>query len=261
MFGFVVFGNSRKRAAFHRRIDPIDRSMWETIKGITTSAFEHSRLYNQLAMERESLKKARDNLEELNEKLERIILERTRELAESKDEYRQLYLESERTGELYLTLLDSSPDPIVVYDIKGIPVYLNPAFSRVFGWRFEEVKGKRIDFVPPENRLETDDLIAKVVKRGEKFSNHETRRYTKDGRVIDVSISGATYSSESGQLMGSVIHLRDITNQKRMEEELLKVRKLESVGVLAGGIAHDFNNTLSGILMSAQLMEVKLEQN
>lgn len=139
-----------------------------------------------------------------------------RELRKSKEEFRNLYYQSRSTSELYRALLDASPDPIVVYDIKGIPLYLNPAFTRLFGWTFEEVRGKRIEFVPPEDWPETKKHIDKVL-RGEDFADFETRRYTKDGRVVDVSLSGAIFFDEEGTAAGSVIQLRDITERKRAE--------------------------------------------
>ncbi len=140
-------------------------------------------------------------------------------LRESEERYRELYEEAERRRQLYRTLLDVSPDPIIVYDMTGIPKYSNPAFTRVFGWTFEELEGKRTDFVPEENWPETRAMIAKVLK-GEDFSDTETRRYTKDGRIIDVSISGATFPDKSGEPSGSVVHLRDITPRKRAEAKL-----------------------------------------
>jgi len=258
--GYISFGTSEAGVGSHHEIDPQERSLWETIAGMTSVAIENARLYNQLATASEDAQRARNDLGYLNERLERMVEERTRELAKSEADYRKLYMESKRTGELYRTLLDASPDPIVVYDIQGKPTYINPAFTRVFGWAFEELEGRKIAFVPSENWPETREMIEKVMK-GESFSNEETRRFTKDGRIIDVSISGAIYFDGDGNSAGSVIHLRDITDRKMMEEDLLKIRKLESVGLLAGGIAHDFNNILSGILMNAQLARLSRKEN
>jgi PAS domain S-box-containing protein len=251
---FVIFGTSEGGSAFFRRIDQEDRYLWESIGRVTSIALENARLYNQLARERGSLRIARDNLRRLNEHLEGIVEERTKGLRESEAEYRKLYTDSDRMSTLYRALLDASPDPIVVYDIEGCPTYLNPAFTRVFGWTFDELEGRAIDFVPPETRSETQKMI-NLVLRGQGFSNRETKRLTKDGRIIDVSISGSIFFDEEGKAAGSVVHLRDITERKIMEEELLKVRKLESVGLLAGGIAHDFNNIMATILMNAQLAQ------
>ena len=252
VMAYLIFGTSREGMACYRGIDPDDRYLWENIDRLTSIALENARLYNQLAEERGGLRTARDNLRLLNEQLERIVDERTKELKDSEAKYRALYMNSDRTSTMYRALLDASPDPIVVYDIEGYPLYLNPAFTRIFGWTFDEIKGRKIDFVPAESWPETQEMIDLVLE-GVNFSNRETRRFTKDGRIIDVSISGAIFFDDEKRAAGSVVHLRDITERKIMEEELLKVRKLESVGLLAGGIAHDFNNIMATILMNAQL--------
>ncbi len=259
IIGIIILGNTRERSAFHREIDSADRLLWETIGNMTASAFENARLYAQLKTDRKSLKKTRDDLKILNEDLEKKVEERTGELEKSKNEYRELYFKSRQTSDLYRALLDASPDAIVVYDQDGYTTYINPAFEQIFGWNMNELQGKRIDFVPPESQGETDKMIAKVL-RGEQLSSQEIRRYTKDRRILDISLSASTFSDQSGRVAGSIVFLRDITKTKQMEEEILKVRKLESVGLLAGGIAHDFNNALSGILMSAQLAQVKMSQ-
>lgn len=121
--------------------------------------------------------------------------------------------------ERYRTVLEASPDPIVVYDVEGRGIYMNPAFTRVFGWTPEELLGKTISYVPDENWPETQIMIDKV-KAGESFSDVESRRYTKDGKILDVSISGAIYLNRDGIPVGSVHILRDITHRKQVEEEL-----------------------------------------
>lgn len=150
-------------------------------------------------------------------------------LRKSEESYRILYEQAETARRLYRTLLDASPEPIVVYDVEGRPSYFNPAFTRVFGWTFEEVEGRPIDFVPPENRPETNEMI-KTVLSGRDFSGVETRRYTKDGRIIDVSVSGAIFPDKEGKPTGSVVHLRDITARKvaeaKLEGELAKFQAL-----------------------------------
>jgi PAS domain S-box-containing protein len=123
--------------------------------------------------------------------------------------------------ERYYAVLEASPDPIVVYDMKGRGVYINPAFTRVFGWHSEELLGKKIDYVPDENWPETRMMIDKVLD-GRGFLGIESRRYTKGGRLLDVDISAATYLNREGAPQGSIHILRDITDRKQAEEALKK---------------------------------------
>jgi PAS domain S-box-containing protein len=121
--------------------------------------------------------------------------------------------------EKYRTVLEACPDPVVVYDMEGKGIYINPAFTRVYGWTPEELLGTKIEYVPDENWPETQMMIDKVLA-GESFSRVESRRYTKEGKILDVSISVATYLDRDGIPVGSVHILRDISDRKRVEEAL-----------------------------------------
>lgn len=159
--------------------------------------------------------------------------------------------ESERK---HRTVLEANPDPVVFYDNEGRVIYFNPAFSRVFGWTLSERVGKKMDlFVPDDTWPETRMMIQKVVA-GEGFTGLETKRFNKQGEIIPVGISGAVYQDHHGNMVGSVITLRDIRDQKRLEVQFHRSQKMESVGTLAGGIAHDFNNLLMGIQGRTSLM-------
>ena len=159
----------------------------------------------------------------------------------------------------YRTVLESNPDPVVFYDMEGRVIYLNPAFTRVFGWSLEERIGKKMDgFVPEENIPETLGMIKKVTVSGESFSGIETRRYTKEGDILDISISGSSYRDREGNVVASVINLRDITEQKRLEDQLQHSQKMEAIGTLAGGVAHDLNNILGGLVSYPELLLLQL---
>jgi two-component system cell cycle sensor histidine kinase/response regulator CckA len=152
------------------------------------------------------------------------------------------------------TVLEANPEPVVVYDMEGRMIYFNPAFTRVFGWTPEERLGQKMNLVvPEENWPETKMMIDKVLA-GENFSDIETKRYTRDGNVIPVSISAAIYRDEDGRPVGSVINLRDIRERKMLEAQLLQAQKMEAIGTLAGGVAHDFNNLLQIVRGFTQLL-------
>ncbi len=140
-----------------------------------------------------------------------------RELAERK-RTEEILRQSEQR---YRLLLESSPDPIVVYDLKGMATYVNPAFEQAFGFTSEELLGKQIDFVPEENWPETKEVIEKMLS-GQKIQLFETRRLTKDSRVLDVQISSTLYLNRNGQPVGNIVTLRDISAQKKAEVELRK---------------------------------------
>jgi len=92
------------------------------------------------------------------------------------------------------------------------------------------------------------------MKNGKRIQGFETKRYSKDGRLIDVSISGSRYNDHEGKSAGMLVTLRDISERKKMEIQLHLAQKVEAIGTLAGGIAHDFNNLLMGIEGNTSLM-------
>lgn len=146
--------------------------------------------------------------------------------------------------------------------MEGRVIYLNPSFTRVFGWSLEEQIGKKIDnFVPEKNWPETRMMINKVTVSGESFSGLETRRYTKEGNILDISISGSCFRDREGNVAASVINLRDITEQKRFEDQLQKAQKMEAIGMLAGGVAHDLNNILGGLVSYPELLLLQLPED
>ncbi|MBU0961204.1 MAG: response regulator, partial [Proteobacteria bacterium] len=92
------------------------------------------------------------------------------------------------------------------------------------------------------------------------LANH-TALIAKDGSVRSIADSGAPIRDRESVIVGVVLVFRDVTHEKKIEEELLKIRKLESIGVLAGGIAHDFNNILSAILGNIELAAYRIAED
>jgi PAS domain S-box-containing protein len=142
----------------------------------------------------------------------------SQQLLESQERYRRLYEESKRGEELYRSVLNSSADAIVVYDMDGIAKYVSPSFTRIFGWEKKEVVGKRIPFMPDSERKRSLTSLTKVLEDGKPSSGFETKRLRKDGSIIDVSISSSRYHDHEGNPAGLLVVLRDITALKSMEE-------------------------------------------
>ena len=121
----------------------------------------------------------------------------------------------------YRLLLESSPDPIVLYNIQGKATYVNPVFEQTFGFSSKELLGKQIEFVPQENWPETKVAIENMLS-GKKIQLFETQRMTKDGRVLDVQLSSTLYYDRNDKPAGNIVTLRDISAQKKAERELRK---------------------------------------
>mgnify|MGYP001765651410 CR=1 FL=1 len=121
---------------------------------------------------------------------------------------------SRRAEQRYRAFLKFLPDPVFVFNLDSTVSYLNPAFEKVFGWSFEELQGKIVPFVPEECRAETRAGLARLYEE-KVIHNFETRRLTKDGRLLDIVIDGALFYDEAGRPAGQVITLRDVTHEKR----------------------------------------------
>ncbi|MCP4756794.1 MAG: PAS domain S-box protein [Proteobacteria bacterium] len=168
-------------------------------------------------------------------------------------EQKKVESELKESEERFETILDAFPDPIIVYTTTGKATFVNPAFTRVFGWQPEEVVGRQIDYIPVENRQETQ-IVRDRVHNAESIIDFETSRSTKDGRIVDVSINASPQSDSTGKIIGSVVSVKDVTEKKKLEVEIRHAQKIDSIGTIASGVAHNFRNILSAVSVNSQLL-------
>ena len=121
---------------------------------------------------------------------------------------------SRRAEQRYRAFLNFLPEPVFVFNLDHTVSYLNPAFEKVFGWTLEELQGKIIPFVPEECKPQTREGLGRLY-REKIIHNFETKRLTKDGRLLDIIIDGAIFYDENNRPAGQVITLRDVTQAKR----------------------------------------------
>lgn len=150
--------------------------------------------------------------------------------------------------------LRSIGDGVITGDANGKILLINNAAEKLTGWQQDTAVGLDLDEVYRTVAANAAEP-APVDTDGRRNASAEARLplnektlRTKDDTEKIIAETSAPIRDQDGAILGTVIVFRDITEQKKMEEELLKARKLESVGVLAGGIAHDFNNLLAVIL-------------
>ena len=137
------------------------------------------------------------------------------------------YQASRRAEQRYRAFLNFLPEPVFAFNLDGSVSFLNPAFEKVFGWTLAELRGKRIPFVPDSHKDQTREGIARLF-REKVLHNFETRRLTRDGRLLDIVIDGALFYDEDNQPAGQVVTLRDITQEKRLariNETLFRITK------------------------------------
>lgn len=175
-----------------------------------------------------------------------------------------------KTEMRFRILLDFAPYSILVFDVDGLVTYLNPAFTETFGWTLAELRGKRVPYVPTDLEAETATRIKKLL--GEKIiRRYETRRLTKDGRILDVVWRASVFSDPGGKPAGVLVILRDITRVKRIarnNEAMLQISMklpeyLELYEVLdyVSGVIKDLMVTEGGlvILLDEQRQELFLQ--
>jgi two-component system cell cycle sensor histidine kinase/response regulator CckA len=167
--------------------------------------------------------------------------------------------ESESRGRLLNAVLANAPDSIYAKDLQGRYVLNNAMNLRLLGLRVAaDVHGKTVfDLFPPEiaERFDADDRH--VLTTGQAVVNRE-EPHLKDaqGRQRWFLTTKVPLREADGQIIGLLGISRDISDWKRLEQQLLQAQKMETVGRLAGGVAHDFNNLLTIILGSLELLRV-----
>jgi len=154
--------------------------------------------------------------------------------------------------------LRSIGDGVITTALEGHIVLINKIAEKLTGWSQKEAKGRPLqdvfNIINEKTGEPCDNPVQKVLnsKKIIGLANH-TALIAKDGTQYSIEDSGAPIFNKESEIIGTVLVFRDVTTKKKTSEELLKVRKLESIGVLAGGIAHDFNNILAAILGNIEL--------
>ncbi len=157
------------------------------------------------------------------------------------------------------TILKSISDAVIATDIQGRVILMNNAAERLTGKKQEEaidLDVRELLKIPPGSLPEG---IGDAALNGDypvtPFITDAPLKLTrKDGSQYDVEIAGAPLRAPGGGRAGMVLAVRDITAKMKLEKEIQKAGKIESIGILAGGIAHDFNNLLTAIIGNLSLL-------
>jgi PAS domain S-box-containing protein len=152
----------------------------------------------------------------------------------------------------YRRALEQASDAIVVSDRQGSILEANARAEEILGYHREEIVGRRLeDFLPPEERDRKPLRLRDLLDGGSVLSERRLQR--KSGSMADVEISARDLGDGRFQAI-----IRDISERRRLEEQLRQAQKMEAVGQLTGGIAHDLNNLLTVVLANSEMMATEL---
>jgi PAS domain S-box-containing protein len=166
-------------------------------------------------------------------------------------EQRRAQQELNRHRELLEMLFDRIPVMITMYDPGREHFQVNPEFERVLGWTKEDTSGGDLlakCYPDPDYRAEVESFMENPEGEWRDFEVH-----TKDGDTVSTSWTNLRLSNDTHVGIGI-----DLTERKRLETQLRRAQKMETVGTLAGGVAHDFNNIIHAVKAYLQLIEAEL---
>jgi PAS domain S-box-containing protein len=177
-----------------------------------------------------------------------------------REQVAELLRENEKS--LRLTL-SSIGDGIITTDLTGKITQVNPVAEKLTGWRSKDAHGRPLtevfNVIHPQSRQTlanpTGQFLATDARSG---MARDAILTATCGTEYRIAYNASPIMDIDGHISGMVLVFEDMTKQIRLQEELLKARKLESIAILAGGLAHDFNNLFTGLFGNIQLAMMKL---
>ncbi len=163
--------------------------------------------------------------------------------------------------ERFKMIIENAYDAVVVTDRNGNIEYVNRTFEEITGYTSKEVIGKNPNILKSglhDNKFYEE--LWQTILRGETWKGEFVNR-KKNGELYYTSANIFPLSLEGNNITHFVSIQRDITEEKKLYEHLIRAQKMEAIGTLASGIAHDFNNILTSVLGYAELLKSNLEED
>ncbi len=160
-------------------------------------------------------------------------------------------------GHFTESIVEIVQDGLIAIDGKGKVLYFNKAAQDILGYDRKRVIGKNIESI-----LSTEDIrriLAEVFRAGEARVGKEMTLKKLNGDTVSMVTSTTVYTDSAGNAQGHIITFKDLTEIHRMQEEILRMDRLASLGEISSGIAHEIRNPLAAIKTTAQAMEEEME--
>ena len=193
-------------------------------------------------------RRSEERLRAAHDQLESRVRERTAELARANEALQTELSERERIEQVLRTrdwAIRSSISAMALADLEGSLTYVNPAFRKLWGHdSHEELLGTSVTAFW-QDEAKAADVARALSSKGHWIGTLVAKR--KDGTTFEVELAASMVTDEARKPICMMASFNDITERKRLEEQLRQAAKMEAIGQLAGGIAHDFNNLLTVI--------------
>lgn len=151
-------------------------------------------------------------------------------------------------------LLDNAKDAILVRDLEHRILYWNRGAERLYGWTAAEAVGQPVKTLLYKESDSFLEATRTVLECGEWVG--EIHQFDRNGKPLTIEGSWSLVRDEDGNPKSILAINTDISERKRLEQQILRVQRMESIGTLAGGMAHDLNNILAPILLSIDLLRI-----
>jgi two-component system, cell cycle sensor histidine kinase and response regulator CckA len=164
---------------------------------------------------------------------------------------------AEEDRQKFVSLVEQTDDFVGMFDLDGRIMFLNRAGCRLVGLEAQRAVDTRFEDLHPEDAWSrvSDEILPSILRGDGNWVGEARLRHLATRQPIDVLMNIFPVSDpETSQLLCFAAIMRDITERKRLEEQLLQAQKLDSIGQLAGGVAHDFNNLLTIISGYSELI-------
>ena len=160
--------------------------------------------------------------------------------------------------EFFQLISENVVDMIAVVDSNGKRVYNSPSYQRILGYALDELGAtSSFDQVHPDDRQIVVDAAAEARRTGV-GRRVEYRMRHKDGSWVYLESTASPVMNAKGEVENLVIVNRDISERRRLEEQLRQSQKMDAIGRLSGGVAHDFNNLLGVIIGYAEILQERI---
>ncbi|HTG00611.1 MAG TPA: ATP-binding protein [Nitrospirota bacterium] len=265
LFAIIISSVTMRVSSSSRSLTKLRYENENLVSYLATAKESADRLNQKLLSEIAEREKAEQMIQQHRDHLEELVRERTAELSFANDQlHKEISARKEaetsliKSEEYFRTLIENALDIITVLDDRGVILFESNSVTKLLGYAPVELVGKSaFDFVHPDDLQAGQQLFVKILASPQgTMGTIELRFRHKNGEWHTIDVHGKSVG-DPAQGLRIIINSRDVTERRKLEREMLRTQKLESLGTLAGGIAHDFNNLITGITTNIEMAKLR----